>query len=119
MHRARPYLPAIPYLVGVALQVSGRTHLGLSLAVFGLAALIAAGVTWSYWAEWRQAALRVGHPQRYIQRVLEWPGLKIPRLWTIPPELIAAVFAFLVCIGAIVAFFTLAEVQQAQHVESV
>ena len=45
MHNEIKYcFPAIPYLVGVGLQVSGVTHIGLALAAFEIAAIITAAV---------------------------------------------------------------------------
>ena len=114
MHnRARSYLlaalPAAPYLVGVGLQVSGRTHAGLAFVAFEIAAIIAAGVAWSYWLDWHQTALAGGHPSRFVHRMLIWPGLKIPWLFTIRSNLIAAIFTLFICNAAIGAFFEITE----------
>lgn len=113
MHnRARPYLlaalPAAPYLVGVGLQVSGRTHAGLAFLAFEVAAIIAAGVAWSYWIDWSQTALAGGHPSKPVHRALVWPGLKILR-YTLRTEIFAAFLVLLICNAAIFAFFELTE----------
>jgi hypothetical protein len=107
--RARPYLPAIPYLVGVGLQVSGITNIPLSIFVCEIAALIAAAVMWSYWSDWRQTALTGAHPNKLVQRMLEWPGAKIPGIGKIPAQLFAAALVLAVCNTLIVAFINLAE----------
>lgn len=114
MHnRAKPYflaaLPAAPYLVGVGLQVSGRTHAGLAFLAFEIAAMIAAGVAWSYWTDWRQAALAGGYSNGLVRYALAWPGFKLPKLFTIRPELIVAILTLLLCNTAIGAFFELTE----------
>jgi hypothetical protein len=115
MHnRFRLVLPAIPYLIGVGLQVSGRTHTGLAFLAFEVAALIAAGVAWSYWIDWGQTALLGGHPSKLIHRILVWPGLEIPRLPAIRAGLLAAILTFLTCNAAILAFFELTEAAQSR-----
>jgi hypothetical protein len=112
MHnQARPYLPAIPYLIGVGLQVSGRTHFWLAYLAFELAVLISAGVAWSYWADWRETALAGGHPYRVIQHVLAWPGLKIDRFF-IRPQIFAALIVLCLGNGLVGVFFGLTEQQQ-------
>jgi hypothetical protein len=105
MHnKIRPFLPAIPYLVGVALQVSGVTHIGLAVAVFEVAALIAAAVAWSYWVEWHQNAAVTIHGSGVIHRVLAWPGLSLPRFPTVRPQWLVALLVFFLWNGAIGAF---------------
>lgn len=113
MHnRIRKYLPAIPYLVGVGLQVSGLVHLGFAVAAFELAAIIAAFVTWSYWAQWHQAAANTIYREGRIQTLLGWPGLKIPRFGTVSSQLIAAILVLVICNGVIAVFLELGEHQQ-------
>jgi disulfide bond formation protein DsbB len=103
INRTKPYLPAIPYLAGVGLQASGQTH--LPLIAFEVAALVAAGVVWSCWIDWRRAALSAGHSHDVFQRALIWRGLKVAGWGHIRAEVIAGIVTFLICNAAIVAFF--------------
>jgi hypothetical protein len=113
-NRARPYLPSIPYLIGVGLQVSGRTHFWLAFLAFELAAVISAGVIWSYWSDWHQTAVVGGHPNRSIQRVLTWPGFKIRR-YSFSPQLFAALIVLFMGNALIGTFFGLTEQQQSNN----
>ncbi len=100
MHnKIRPLLPAIPYLVGVGLQVSGVTHIGVAVLAFEVAAVLAALVTWSYWAEWHQIAAETIYKSGIVHRALAWRGLAKVR-----PQLIVALLVLLLCNGAIGAF---------------
>jgi hypothetical protein len=113
MHnRARLFLPAIPYLIGVGLQVSGLTHPGISIAAFEIAAVIAAAVTWSYWAEWHHVASNTLYGHGIRQRVLSWPGFRIPKIGTVRPQLIAALLVLILCNASIVGLFKFGEHQQ-------
>lgn len=116
-NRAKPYLlaalPAVPYLIGVGLQVSGVTNIPLSVAVFEVAAILATGVAWALWADWRATAVIVPRKRTIQDSIRRWDGLSIPRLGTIRTEIVAAVLVLLASNAAILGFIGLAE-QRAQ-----
>jgi len=108
-NRANPYLlfalPAVPYLIGVGLQVSGITDVLLSIAVFEMAALLAAAVAWSFWAERREpAGVRVSDHQA-ASPAQRWLGV-------FRAEFLVSVIIFLLCNVAIATFVKVAEHRQ-------
>jgi hypothetical protein len=116
----RFYLPAVPYLVGVGLQVSGVTNIPISVGIFELAALIAAAVVWSVWADWRTTAVTIHGGGRLVDRVRKWNGPKVPLLGCVRTEIIVAILVLLASNAAIVGFIGLAEKREtAAHAESI
>jgi hypothetical protein len=111
-NRARPYLsvtlPAVPFLFGVGLQVSGVTNISVSVAIFEVTAILAAAVAWSRWADWRATAVLVPRGA-ILDSIRRWNGLRVLQLWTISTEILAAILVLLVCNAGIVGFISLAE----------
>ena len=105
-------LPALPYLFGVALQVSGVTNIVLSVAIFEIAALLGAGVVWALWSDWRTAAVFVPNDGKALTRVRRWEGVKLSRLGCIRTEFLAAMTVFLACNAVIYGFVSLAAQSQ-------
>lgn len=102
-------LPALPYLFGVALQVSGVTNIKLSVAIFEIAALLGAGVVWALWSDWRTAAAFVPNDGKRLTGIRRWDGVNLRRLGCIRTEFIAATIVFLACNALIYGFVGLAE----------
>jgi hypothetical protein len=110
MHnRVNPYLlfalPAVPYLFGVGLQVSGITDVLLSIVVFEVAALLAAAVAWSFQAARRESAGVPVRDQQAAPRMQRWFGV-------FRAEVRAGIVVFLLCNAAIAGFVSVAQHRQ-------
>jgi hypothetical protein len=115
-NRAKPYLlaalPAVPYLIGVGLQVSGITNVPLSVAIFEVAAILAAAVAWALWSDWRATAF--ASPKGTLLAPLRhWSGLNTPRMGIIRTEMLAAFLVLVLSNAVIAGFISLAEQRSA------
>ena len=104
-NQVSPYLlfalPAVPYLIGVGLQVSGITDVWLSIAVFEMAALLAAAVGWSFWAARRESADVPAGDHQAAPRARRWLGV-------FRSEVLVGIVVFLLCNAAIAGFVSVA-----------
>ena len=114
--RVNPYLlftlPAVPYLIGVGLQVSGITDVLLSIVVFEIAALLAAAVAWSFWSERREQAGAPASDLQAAPRTRRWSG-------ALRSEVLLGIVVFLLCNVAIAGFVSVARYrQEASQIQS-
>ncbi|ABD89777.1 hypothetical protein [Rhodopseudomonas palustris] len=111
-NRAKPYflvaLPAVPYLFGVGLQVSGVTNIPLSVTIFEVAAFLAAAVVWAFWSDWHVTAFLTPNDASLLTGIRRWSGLPIG-FCTIRTSLLAAFVVLFLSNAAIYGFVNLAE----------